>query len=140
MRIAWLVPARYAEVSGDGTMSILGGGVDTLVLTAPVDPPILTVTLALRVVGSAREWLAEHDLSVTVRDEAGTTRSVYKQRLRIVEAPDIEPGREIGMLVPATCRWRPGDRYQFTFTVSIDGDEHAVADIAIAQHPGLDSR
>lgn len=66
MRLAWVIPSRYAEVADDGSMSILGGGIDTLVVSRLQNVSALSVVLAMRIAGTAREWFDEHSLTVAL--------------------------------------------------------------------------
>ena len=55
MRIDWVLAARAAKVRDDGTIDVLGAGIDTLV-RAIESPTTVQVTLAMRLAGPARVW------------------------------------------------------------------------------------
>jgi hypothetical protein len=125
MRIDWLVPARYAELSSDGTMTIVGGGVDTLLVSVSKLPTRLGVFLAMRVAGNAASWRdTEHVVSIVVAGSDAQPHAVLSERLRIPEAAAMDDqSRDIGVLLPAPCRWQVPRPDRYAFTVSLDGQE-----------------
>jgi hypothetical protein len=137
MRIDWLIPARYAELSGDGTMSILGGGVDTLLVPASALPGRLGIFLAMRVVGPAFEWRdTDHSHSVVVTDADGGEQLLFEDQLAIAEAAAVaDPSREIGMLLPSPCRWRASAPGRYTFTVFVHREVDRSVVITVVTSP-----
>jgi hypothetical protein len=123
VRIDWVIPARYAELAGDGTMSILGAGVDTLLLPAGALPSRCEMFLALRVAGTQDEWASgRHVLSATLIFPSGTTQEVMRQRLASsTTPPDHQQGMEIGLLLPAIQRWAVSEHGLYTFELAVDG-------------------
>jgi hypothetical protein len=83
MRIDWVIPAaRCAELAGDGTMSILGAGIDTLLLPTQALPTRCEMFLALRVAGPEDEWASgRHILSATLISPSGGKQEVMRHRL-----------------------------------------------------------
>jgi hypothetical protein len=62
MRINWVVPCRYAEMNADGTISITGGGVDTLWVSADAVPGEVALLLAIRLVETNGDLEEPHTL------------------------------------------------------------------------------
>jgi hypothetical protein len=133
MRIAWVVPARSAEVSEDGTIDVVGGGLDTLFVKGLPELTSLGVILAMRVAGPAREWLSSHTIAVLLTDDAGAEEVVFQQRLTIIEAPVVDPDRDIGVLVAARCEWRSPRAGAFVLSVQLDGEEEARVPLAVVE-------
>jgi hypothetical protein len=131
MRIDWLVPARYAELSEAGTMNILGGGIDTLVVPQTPVASRLEVFIAMRIAGLAQEWRSDHTVSVSFTRNGAGRRVVYDKRLLIPEARILDPDRDIGVLIAARCRWQSTNSEQLEFKVALDGENRGRVEIAV---------
>ena len=137
MRIDWVIPARYAELAGDGTMSILGGGIDTLLLPTRALPTPCEMFLALRVAGTEDEWASgRHGLTATLIFPSGRNEEVMYHRLASSSAPpDRQPGMEIGLLLPAIQRWTASEHGLYTFELTLDGRHASSVSIMVRALP-----
>lgn len=133
MRVDWIVPARYAEIASDGTMSILGAGIDTLFIAAGDLPARCEMFLALRVAAADDEWGAEdHVLVTTLVDPSGTRQADKPHRLSATsELPHRQRGMEVGFLLASAQNWVAVEHGLYTFEVSIDGRPQRSIPIAV---------
>jgi len=106
MRLDWIVPARYAEVAADGTMTIVGAGVDALYTSAELPVPV-RMFLALRVAAPEDEWREDgHSLEVTLREPSGAECSRRSIELRQDTMPPLKSkGAEAGLLLAFAECW-----------------------------------
>ncbi len=136
MRLAWVIASRYAEVGDDGSMGILGGGIDTLVVSRLRDVSALSLVLAMRVAGTAGKWYEEHVLTVVLKSPTDTDQVTYERRIAIPEAAAMSPERDIGYLVAALCQWSPAKEGQHSLAVYLDGVENARVPIKVVEGNG----
>lgn len=99
MKIAWLVPCRYAEPHSDGTMSIVGAGIDTFWLPEANLPAQVGFMLAVRVVGTDDEGLLDpHTLTIGLRRPTGEREEIVRADFQLDSDRTIE-GTPPGILV-----------------------------------------
>jgi hypothetical protein len=134
MQIDWLIPSRYAEVSGDGTVSVLGGGVDTLLVSPLKLPTQLGIFLAMRVAAPAYEWCEEgHVLSISITDPGNEELIEVEVPLAIPEAAAVtDSSRELGMLLPSPCRFQATGFGRYAFTVCLNGGIQRIVYLQVA--------
>jgi hypothetical protein len=105
VELEWALPAREAKLRDDGTIDIIGGAVDTLVLAAGVLPTELELTVAARVRAPMSEWREHgHGIRVDVLAPGRETVGRLREPLHEIEAPprlhpDVQPGRLLALSV-----------------------------------------
>ena len=87
--------ANYAESRSDGLLNMLGGGVDTINVTAPLQGPdvpdvftVMNVHLIFRVEFHATESGRDHDFALAVVDEDGGQIAEMAVQLPVQRNPD----------------------------------------------------
>ena len=136
MRLDWALSARYAEAPGDGTVTILGGGIDTFwvgELPAPIG-----IFLPMRVAAPEDEWREEgHELSVRLVRPDRAEEVMLTIPLRMDEAPPLKiAGAESGAVVPLALTWEAADHGLYTFEIYVDTRRQR--SVAISVRPGSD--
>jgi hypothetical protein len=114
------VPCRYAEVSADGTASLLGGGIDSV--WPPELPATVALFLMLRLAGAEDEFQEETELEVRVVDPARDETQALALSLSQQEVSPLKvPGMEAGALFPAVIHREAGDYGLYTLEVFLGG-------------------
>jgi hypothetical protein len=123
LRLDWVVPCRYAESPGDGTLTILGGGTDTFWIEDEALPLPFAVFLAMRVVGPEDEWTGDEEYTLSVRlvrPDVEEESLIGPFPLRMEQIPPLkEPGAEAGMVIPAAMTWEAREFGLYTLEVYI---------------------
>jgi hypothetical protein len=131
MRIDWVLAARAAKVRDDGTIDVLGAGIDTLV-RAIESPTTVQVTLAMRLAGPARVWRQPQLIRVTVQPDGGSEPSlIYEESLTIAEAPALYPTRDVGVLLAVPCKWRQRTDGAVGLKVQLNDDDPVVVPVRV---------
>lgn len=121
LRLDWVVPCRYAEVGGDGTMSILGAGLDTFWVEEEQLPAPLGVFLATRVAGSEDEWSTPHPLSMRLLRPDLEEEVLLEIPLQMDELPPLkQPGHEAGVVLPLLMQWTAHSHGLYSFELLLD--------------------
>jgi hypothetical protein len=122
LRLDWIVPARYAENSADGTMVLLGAGSDTLWIPVDQMPAQVALFLALRIAGPEDEWQeGGHSLAIALRRPDGEETEGLRLDLKMDELPPLRvPGQEPSLLLSSPQQWTAQDFGLYTFEIYID--------------------
>jgi hypothetical protein len=121
LRVDWALVCRYGEVSADGTATLVGAGMDALLLEEV--PSEVGVFLMLRVAGQPDEFEEAHELAVTLIDPERDERELLSISFGPMEGPPpfAEPGMDVGLPVPTALGWEAEHFGLYTFEVRIDG-------------------
>jgi hypothetical protein len=116
-------------------MSILGAGIDTLLLSTRALPIQCEMFLALRVAGTEDEWASGHHvLSATLINPSGNKQEVMRRRLAASSPPPHhQPGMEIGLLLAAAQHWTASEHGLYTFELGLDGRRRRIPVVLRAQ-------
>ncbi len=104
MRVDWAVLCRYAEVSNDGTASLLGAALDSLWL--PELPAQVGIFLMMRITGVQDEFEegGEFEIRLVSPDREETT--ILQAGFKLEDfGPLFRRGMQPGLLVAAVMNW-----------------------------------
>jgi hypothetical protein len=135
MRLDWIVPARYAEVATDGTMTIVGAGVDALYTAAGL-PVSARLFLALRAAAPEDEWREDgHSIEITLLDPSGAECSRRRIELRRDTMPRFKSkGAEAGLLLAFAERWTASRFGLYIFDIHLDDRQQRSIGVAVRQN------
>lgn len=122
MRVDWLIPCRYAEPQGDGTMSIIGAGVDQFWLDETKLPAQIGLFLALRIVGTEEDVGVPHVLTIGLRRPSGEREGLVQADFQL-EGDRVAPGTAVGILVRIVVGLSISEFGLHELEVAIDGHD-----------------
>lgn len=122
MRVDWVVPCRYCEIAGDGTMSVLGAGLDSYWLPDEQLPTAMGVFLATRVAGPEEEWATPTAFAVRLVRPDLEQEDMLEIPLQMPAMPPLkQPGHEAGMLLPLLMQWEAQEHGLYSFDLLLNG-------------------
>lgn len=126
MRVEWLVPCRYAELSSDGTLAIVGAGQDIYFVPDEALPATLGTFLAVRIVGTESEWIdgQEHLFALKVIHPSDLEEEeLLEISLSADEFSPLKlPGYEVPMLIPVIVQFEARTHGDHSLHAFVDGD------------------
>lgn len=101
MRVDWILLARYAETTADGTMNVLGAGLDTLLFARGTLPAAGDLYVAMRLVAPMQQWRESgHVMSTFVVTPDGERHKGHRIPLREPRLPSpLHLGADPGLLL-----------------------------------------
>jgi hypothetical protein len=110
MNLDWMMLCNYAEVAPNGLLYIVGGGWDTVTVSAPMEgaPPgvfaVLQGTLVIRLLFHQTETGRDHSFEVVFTDEDGQEMGKAGGSIRVERSPGIPVGwpQNVNLPIPLT--------------------------------------
>jgi hypothetical protein len=130
MELEWMMLANYAEADGStGAMNITGGGIDTVMATAPLEgaPPevvaVVNMYLALRLVFHLTELDRQRQFEITIMDEDGQAVGAIQGIFEPQRQPNTPPGWPQGFHLVFPLAGLPLPRFGlYTINMQVDGN------------------
>jgi Family of unknown function (DUF6941) len=139
VRLDWVIPCRYAELAGDGTMSVLGAGLDTFWVPEEQLPAPLGIFIATRVAGGEDEWLTPHAFAVRLVSPDLAQEDLLEIELGMDEMPPLkQPGHEAGTLLPLLMQWEANDFGLYSFDLLLDGNREKSVPVNVRRQSELE--
>lgn len=146
MRVDWLVPCRYAEQAGDGTLAMVGAGMDIFFVPEENLPATLSLFLGTRLCGTEDELADEqrHTFAFKLLRPADIEEEdLLSIEFGLGELPALRlPGHEVGIVLPIIVQWEAQSYGEHGFQVFLDGERErnpVNISVRIPAEPGEDS-
>lgn len=125
MQFDWIIIAQYAEVTEQGTMNIVGAGIDSLLVGKGSFPVEGELYIAARIVARMEEWRAPgHKLGIRLIAPDGRKYSRHFG-LRQIEPPStLAPGAIPGQLIAVPQSMVLNMEGSYLIQIDLDGHEH----------------
>jgi hypothetical protein len=135
---------RYAEMAGDGTLSMLGVGQDIYFVPDEALPATMGTFLAVRIAGGEDEWIGaqEHRFALKViHPEDLSEEDLLEIPLKVDEFSPLKlPGHEVVMTIPVIVQFEARGYGEHSIQAFIDDvRSDAVVNISIRQPPSRTS-
>jgi hypothetical protein len=138
LKLAWMMLANHAEIAPNGLIYINGGAWDTINVNAPLPPDhpasqsnavaVFPGSLVVRLLFHPTEANRTHDVTVTMRDEDGTTVAQAGVSVDVTLPPDHPPGWDQGVNFALPFVGLPLPRFGL-YDVSVQVDGQHVSDL-----------
>jgi hypothetical protein len=118
--VAWALPCRFAEVSPDGTATLVGAGLDSVwIQEVPAD---VGVFLMMRISGAVYEFDEAHTVAVRLIDPEREEQEVLSAGFGPMPEPppQHDPAIDPGVLIPAAIGWTAGHFGLYTLDILVD--------------------
>ena len=145
VRVEWLLACGYAEMAGDGTLSILGAGQDIYFVPDEALPATPGTFLAVRIAGGEDEWIGgqEHRFALkVVHPDDLSEEDLLEVPLQVDEFPPLKlPGDEVVMTIPVVVQFEARSHGEHGIQAFIDDvRSDAVVNISIRQPAELEGQ
>jgi hypothetical protein len=139
--VAWALACRFAEVTPDGTATLVGAGLDSV--WVPEVPADVGIFLMMRIAGASYEFQEAHTIAVKLIDPEREEQEVLTAGFGPVDElpPQYHPALDPGILIPAGIGWHAEHFGLYTLDVLVDDRQRRsipilVRDAAELQQPG----